>query len=479
MIFASNTFLFLFLPLFLLVYFLAKPTWRSWIIVFGSYIFYAWWRPDFLVLFIAITYWSYWFGLLVKAQLDGGNKKQAFRFLTIGVVGNLTALGYFKYANFGAQVLASVLERFGLNTFTLEHIILPLGISFYVFQAISYLVDVYRRTAIPPDRFVDFAAFIALFPQLIAGPILRYKDMAPQFQSRKCDLDSFSLGACRFLLGFTKKVLIADNLAPLSTLFLSQGELQLVGAWFGLFVALIQLYFDFSGYSDMAIGLCRMLGFRIEENFNQPYISQSITEFWMRWHMTLASFLRDYVTTPLIRRRKTGTPIAILITMILSGFWHGAAFAFIFWGLFFGVAMILERRFRFATTPTTPYSFRKNVTMMFFLSLSMPLFFTGNLAHSADIYTALFGLNGIGNLNNYLFGASKMSIFFCAPAILWVWLAGWNNIRFYANKRMGNETRYVMRSIKGWNMVLLWTGFLLSLTSLAANSFSPFLYFQF
>jgi alginate O-acetyltransferase complex protein AlgI len=169
MIFASNVFLFLFLPVFLLCYYAAKDHWRSYVIVLGSYMVYAWWRPDFLLLFVAISYWNYWFGLRIKARMDAGEKKIAFRLLTVGVIGNLATLGYFKYANFGADVLVAVLEPLGINTFTLEHIILPLGISFYVFQALSYIVDIYRRNAEPTERFVDFAAYIAIFPQLIAG----------------------------------------------------------------------------------------------------------------------------------------------------------------------------------------------------------------------------------------------------------------------------------------------------------------------
>lgn len=476
MIFASTVFLFLFLPTFLIVYYLSRENWRSWIITVGSYIFYAWWRPDFLLVLIGITCWSYWFGRRIKAEIDTDNKKKAFRLLVIGVSANLLTLGYFKYANFGLEVLTPVLQFLGINTFTLEHIILPLGISFYVFQAISYLVDIYRKVAVPSDNFIDFSAFISLFPQLIAGPILRYKDMAPQFQHRECNLDAFSLGVCRFMLGFIKKILIADNLAPISALFLSQGELQFVGAWFGLVVAVFQLYFDFSGYSDMAIGLCMMMGFRIAENFNQPFVSQSITEFWTRWHITLAFFLRDYVAVPLIRRRKMNASLATLVTMFLSGFWHGAGFSFICWGLFFGVSMVFERRFNLATTIKTPYSFRKNMKMVFLLIPSMPLFFTGSLSHSLDIYMALFGLNGLGNLDIYLIGASKMTMAFCIPMMCWIILAGRTNLRYYAEN---NKEHYFMRSVTGWNMIFLWAAFLLSLISLSANSFSPFLYFQF
>lgn len=477
MIFASNVFLFLFLPVFLLCYYIAKDHWRSYVIVLGSYLFYAWWRPDFLLLFVAISYWNYWFGLRIKARIDAGEKKIAFRLLTVGVIGNLATLGYFKYANFGADVLVAVLEPLGINTFTLEHIILPLGISFYVFQALSYIVDIYRRNAEPTNRFVDFAAYIAIFPQLIAGPILRYSLIDKQLKNRTHSLELFSLGACRFMLGFIKKVLIADSLAPMNTLFISGGgELQMADAWFGLLISALQLYFDFSGYSDMAIGLGMMMGFRFAENFNQPYIAQSITEFWQRWHMTLADFLRDYVYMPLVRKRLVGMLVGLVITMVLSGLWHGPSFAFIFWGLFFGIAMVVERKLGIATKVNTPYNFWRNARCMFVLASCMPLFFTGNLPHALQVYQALIGLNGIGSLDLYWFGTSAMTMTFTLIALLWIVIAGGINIRYYAGT---GQDQYFMQHVSGFSALLLWVDFLLTLTRLAANSFSPFLYFQF
>ncbi|MDF3932608.1 MBOAT family O-acyltransferase [Pseudomonas citronellolis] len=475
MIFASNVFLFLYLPVFLAIYYLARPAWRSTVIVAGSYIFYAWWRPDFLLLFVAITYWNYWFGLRIKARLDAGDKRLALRLLWIGIVGNLSTLGYFKYANFGVEVIAALLAPLGINTFTLEHIFLPLGISFYVFHALSYIVDIYRKDAEPTNNFVDFAAFVALFPHLVAGPILRYSQLAPQLRQREHSLELFSLGVCRFLQGFIMKVLIADNLAPMSGLFVGQAELQFSDAWFGLVASSLQLYFDFAGYSCMAIGLALMMGFRFPENFNHPWVSQSVTEFWQRWHMTLAHFLRDYVYMPMVRKRFAGALPALVYTMILSGLWHGASFAFICWGLFFGVAMVVERKLGIATKLNTPYSLWRNLRTFALIILSMPLFFTNNLAHSLDIYAALFGLHGFGSLDMYVLGASKMTMAFTALALVWLALAGINNVRFYA----GNKDGYFMASVSGLNMLLLWAGFFVALSSLAANSFSPFLYFQF
>ena len=475
MVFTSNLFLFLFLPVFLLVYYVVKDNWRSHVIVLGSYAFYAWWRPDFLLLFVGISYWNYWFGLLIKRRLDADDKQGAFRLLTLGVIGDLATLGYFKYANFGVEVFNEILAPLGVNTFTLEHIILPLGISFYVFQAISYIVDIYRKDAEPTRRFVDFAAFIALFPQLIAGPILRYSLIDQQLKQRTHSMELFSLGACRFMLGFVKKVLIADSLAPMGTVILGDAEPQMLDAWFGMFICLVQLYFDFSGYSDMAIGLGMMMGFRFAENFNQPLLCQSMTEFWRRWHLTLADFLRDYIYMPLIRSKRMGADAALFCTMLLSGFWHGASFAYIVFGLYFAVLMLIERRMKWVTKVNGPYRFWRNVLAVALVVCVMPFFATGDIQHALNIITGMLGLRGLGSLDGYFLATSQMTVAFTAVALLWLALAGRINVRYYTGIKQG----YWMQHVGGLSMVLLWAAFGLSLTRLAANSFSPFLYFQF
>ncbi|QCF26015.1 MBOAT family O-acyltransferase [Hydrocarboniclastica marina] len=474
MIFTSNIFIFIYLPVFLAIYYGVKDTWRSHVIVFGSYLFYAWWRPDFLLLFVGITYWNYYFGIKIN-RLRDIDRKLAFRWLTIGVVGNLATLGYFKYANFGAEALANTLQQFGVNTFTLENIILPLGISFYVFQALSYIVDIYRKDADPTDRFVDFAAFISLFPQLIAGPILRYRVIAEQLRQRVHSFDLFSLGACRFMQGFAKKVLIADSLAPINTYFLSISEPTMAEVWLGCVGSLFQLYFDFSGYSDMAIGLGMMMGFRFAENFNQPFNSMSLTEFWKRWHLTLSEFLRDYVFIPIAKTNKVGTDTAAFTTMFLSGLWHGASFSFIFFGVYFGFFMLLERRLGLTTRIDSPYRPGRHIIAMIMVVLSMPLFVTGDLGHSIELYAGAFGFNGVGSIDNYLYATSSMTMAFLVIAIIWLVVTGVVNRRFYDHDR----NRYFMQHVAGWQAGLLWFGFSLAVTKLAANTFSPFLYFQF
>ena len=474
MIFTSNIFLFLFLPLYLLVYFSSKTSWRSFVIVLGSYSFYAWWRPDFLLLFIGITYWNYLFGLKIH-KLRDTNKKLAFRWLTVGVIGNLATLGYFKYTNFGAEVLAKALGQFGIDTFTLEHIILPLGISFYVFQALSYIVDIYRKDAEPTHRFVDFAAFISLFPQLIAGPILRYRLIEKQLRERTHSWELFSLGASRFMLGFTKKVLIADSIAPLNSYLMSTPDPSMLDVWIGCLASIVQLYFDFSGYSDMAIGLGMMMGFRFAENFNQPFLAMSLTEFWRRWHLTLSEFLRDYVYIPIINSGLVVGLLASFLTMLLSGLWHGASFSFILFGAYYGFFMVLEKVFGLTTNINSPYVFWRNMLAVAMVTMSMPLFITGDAGHSLEIYAGAFGFYGIGEISDLILGTSQMTLAFLVLGLIWIVVTSYINRRFYALK----QEQYFMSHVSGLYAVLLWAGFLLAITKLSASSFSPFLYFQF
>jgi len=344
MVFSSNVFLFLFLPIFLGLYYLSSNRYRNLLILIGSYAFYAWWRVDFLLLFVAVTLWNYGFGLRIYRA--GVRSKAAQRWVIWGVAGNLATLGYFKYANFGVANINKVLEGAGFEPFLLTHVILPIGISFYIFQSLSYLIDVYRGDTEPTENLINFAAFIALFPQLIAGPVLRYKDLADQFTDRTHSLDKFSEGATRFMQGFVKKVFIADSLAPLVDHIFALQDPSTGDAWLGMIAYTAQLYFDFSGYSDMAIGLGLMMGFRFMENFNQPYISQSITEFWRRWHISLSTWLRDYLYVPLGGNRKGtfNTYRNLFLTMLLGGLWHGANWTFLIWGAWHGMWLTIGAR---------------------------------------------------------------------------------------------------------------------------------------
>jgi len=474
MVFSSNIFLFIFLPAFFGCYYAVKFSYKSYVIVIGSYLFYAWWRPDFLLLFVAVSAWNYVFGIYIYKHITN-NKKLAYKILTLGVIGDLAALGYFKYANFGADIIASALTQFGWDTFTLEHIILPLGISFYIFQAISYIVDIYRGDAKPTNRFVDFAAYIALFPQLIAGPIVRYNTLSEQLRERSHSWDLFSLGVSRFMLGFIKKVFIADSIAPFNAYLLTSPNLSMMDSWLVVTGSFIQLYFDFSAYSDMAIGLGLMMGFKFPQNFNHPFASMSFTEFWKRWHLTLSEFLRDYVFKPLMKLNIFGFTGTMLITMIISGIWHGADVTFILFGLFFGIGITLEKTFNIATKIHSPYNIFRNLFTLILIFLIMPCFTSGDITKAMEIYKAMLGLSGLGNLNYLTTQVGYMIYLFYGIAVGWIILSAVINRRNikYPDKR------YYMDHVSGWNAFALWILFFVSVTRLESNSFSPFLYFQF
>ena len=304
MIFSTTIFLFVFLPLFLAGYYLLPFRFRSAWIVLGSWFFYGWWRVDFLGLMILVTVWTFFVGRWIESRKEGPGaagepKKRAQTAVAVGVVLNIGVLAYFKYFNFGADTVNFFLESIGAAPFAVWQVILPIGISFYLFQATSYLVDVYRGDVPAAKRYIDLAAYISLFPQLIAGPIIRYKDIGSQIVQRDHTWEKFSKGALRFMIGFCKKVLIADTVATIADAIFALPAPSLADSWLGALAYTVQLYYDFSGYSDMAIGLGLMMGFRFIENFNFPYISSSITEFWKRWHISLSSWLKDYLYIPL------------------------------------------------------------------------------------------------------------------------------------------------------------------------------------
>ncbi|WP_290522958.1 MBOAT family O-acyltransferase [Alcanivorax sp.] len=472
MVFSSNLFVFLFLPLFLSAYYLTPGRWRNWTILLGSYLFYAWWRPDFLLLFVAITLWNYVFALAIQKYRE---HPRCFYWLVVGVAGDLAALGYFKYANFGVDSISALMVSVGLNPFYLETIILPLGISFYTFQALAYLVDVYRGDAKPTRSFINFAAFISFFPQLIAGPILRYRNLERQFEKRTHSMELFSLGASRFLLGFIKKVLIADSIAPVAAYYMAAPDPGFVDSVFAVVMSTLQLYFDFSGYSDMAIGLGMMMGFKFQENFNQPFVCLSVTEFWQRWHITLSQWLRDYLYRPLKKTLNWPMGAATFTTLALAGFWHGADLAFLLWGSAIGGMMVLERRLGWVTTMSTPYSLFRNYRAQAFLWFIWPLFLAGNIPDAWRMMSGLLGLNGLGSLHNLTLYVSPMTLFFCLVAFVWERGSAYYNKRFY----LGLDESNVFQDVSSWRVPILWCGFALAVTRLSAESFSPFLYFQF
>lgn len=470
MIFSTNLFLFLFLPCFLLAYYLTPAKFRSWTILIGSYSFYAWWRVDFLGLFIAVTLWNYLFGLkIAQAEFKSTVAK---RYLAVGITGNLLTLAYFKYANFGVATVNAVMTELGLDPWLVTSVILPIGISFYIFQAISYIIDVYRQDTPPTKSLIDFAAFIALFPQLIAGPVLRYKDIADQFTSRTHTVEKFSLGVQRFMLGFIKKVFIADSIAPLVDNGFALENPTTADAWLTVLAYSAQLYFDFSGYADMAIGLGLMMGFRFCENFNQPYISQSITEFWRRWHMSLSSWLRDYLYISLGGNRgsKLKTYRNLLLTMLLGGFWHGANWTFIVWGAWHGGILAIEKALGVNTKGEGLNVFKWALTLLLVM-IGWVIFRADNVSSAFTLYDAMFINHGFELSVVYASSITSLQVAMLGIALALIVIRGLlTKVTFFRT--------FHAEFSAGFATVLL-PLFILSIFKLSAQSYSAFLYFQF
>ncbi len=473
MVFSSNIFLFLFLPVFLAVYYLTpnRARLRNWVVLLGSYAFYAWWRVDFLVLFTAVTVWNYLIGLAIAR--NGVKTPRARRWLILGVTANLLTLGYFKYANFGIDSLNALLGAAGAQPIVIVYVLLPIGISFYVFESISYIMDVYRGDTEPTRHPVDFATFIALFPHLIAGPVFRYKDLADQFVSRTHTLTKFGEGTVRFMQGFVKKVFIADTLAPLANHSFGLADPTMADAWLGALAYTAQLYFDFSGYSDMAIGLGLMMGFRFVENFNQPYVSQSITEFWRRWHMSLSSWLRDYLYISLggSRKGKLNTYRNKFLTMLLGGLWHGANWTFVLWGIWHGTLLCIEQALGVKSSPTRFRAHRWLLTFVFVV-LGWVMFRSGNVTTAWQFYGAMFSFDGQGLSDLFVSGIDRMQV---AMLVLACAVAGIGGAKEFWRPTLagGYATRAAAASL------LLFPLFALAVLKLSAQSYSPFLYFQF
>lgn len=461
MVFSSNIFLFAFLPLFLVCYYLTPWRAKSALILAFSYAFYAWWRPDFLGLLVGITIISYGFALAIGVSTD---ETRRYRLLTAGVVLNLLALGYFKYANFGIDSLNMALTILGFNALEFTHVLLPIGLSFYIFHAISYLVDIYRREAPPARNLIDFAAFIALFPHLVAGPVLRYHLLAEQFRNRTHSLDHFSRGSVLFMVGFCKKVLIADSVAPLADAAFAAPLPTLADAWLGAVAYTIQLFFDFSGYTDMAIALALMIGFVFPENFNDPYISRSITEFWKRWHMSLSNWLREYLYVSLGGNRKglMRTYINLFLTMLLGGLWHGANWTFVLWGAWHGGILVLERYWeqRFGK-PLLPAWLRVVKTVLLVI-VGWVMFRAADIAGAGRMFGGMLGLNGIAYSSPVEWQVTPDRLGVLVLGIGLVYAMPW------LKRRHGAHTRYLLVPL-----------FLWAVATLSSQSFTPFLYFQF
>ncbi|MCU0867137.1 MAG: MBOAT family protein [Planctomycetes bacterium] len=393
MVFASFIFLFWFLPAFLPLYFAAPPRWRNLVLTLGSFVFYGWWRPHYVLLMLLSVGLDYWAARAMGAP--GSGRPRRF-WLWFSVVTNLGLLGWFKYAN----LFVGTWNDLAPWPVEWEAVLLPVGISFFTFQSMSYTIDVYRGDVPPVRSFLDLLCFVSMFPQLVAGPIVRYSDIQHELQRRTVDLKQFSDGVFLFALGLAKKVLIADSVGPLVDAVYAQDAPGLLASWAAAFGYSIQIYFDFSGYSDMAVGLGLLLGFHFPPNFLSPYRAHSITELWRRWHVSLSTWLRDYLYVPLggNRRGEGRAQCNVALTMLLGGLWHGASWTYMLWGGWHGFFLVLERRFG----KVSPYGRLPLVGQVFctFLiwTLGLVIFRCLTVTELGQMARGLVGGNGLGAL---------------------------------------------------------------------------------
>ncbi|GIK85347.1 MAG: alginate regulatory protein [Betaproteobacteria bacterium] len=402
MVFSSAIFLFLFLPVTLAGYFLLPRRLRNLWLLGASLVFYAWGEPRFVVVMLGSIAFNFLLALwIARADATGARR----RLLAVAVAGNLGLLAVFKYADFLTANVNAALAAAGAQPLPLPGIALPIGISFFTFQALSYVIDVYRREVAVQRNPLDLGLYIALFPQLIAGPIVRYHDVAAQIAERSVTRAGFAYGVQRFVIGLGKKVLIANTLAVQADLVFSIPPDQLTAsvAWFGLVCYTLQIYFDFSGYSDMAIGLGHMLGFRFLENFSHPYVAQSVTEFWRRWHISLSTWFRDYLYVPLGGNRVSAPRVYrnLFIVFLLCGLWHGASWTFVAWGMMHGLALVLERMGLARLLQRWPAALR-HAYVLLFVMLAWVFFRADTFGDAAGFLRAMAGASPATGLEHSL-----------------------------------------------------------------------------
>ena len=463
MLFTSISFLYYFLPIVLLGYFIVPNKIKNYWLLISSLIFYLYGDSKYLLLMISEIFICYIGGLVLEKHK---NKYLLALFLII----HLGLLGYFKYIDF---LIGSINNIFNSNL-KLLNVLLPIGISFYTFQIISYLIDVYRGKIKAQDNFFNLATYVSLFPQLIAGPIVRYEDINDNLEKKDISLENAAVGIKRFTIGLGKKVLIANVLGSFCTSYLNSPDKSVVFSFFYMLCYAMQVFFDFAGYSDMAIGLGKILGFNFLENFNYPFISKSITEFWQRWHISLGSWFRDYVYIPLGGSRVNKYKLIrnILVVWTLTGLWHGAAWNFIIWGLYFGIILLIEKLVLKKYLDKMP-NILKHLYVLIIVGLSFVIFGADNMTGAFDILKNIGGLNGLPFYNkitgyylrNYII-IIILGILFSTPII--------KNIIERLKKKDS-----IKKIINLGEIVLILIIFLLVTSSLIDNSYNPFLYFRF
>lgn len=460
MVFSSITFLFYFLPIVLALYYLVPNKFKNLILLISSFIFYFYGEPKYVLLMAFSIISTYICGILVD-KYQG--TKTAKLFLILEIIISIGLLIYFKYADFIIKNINLWLSQ----KIDLINVLLPIGISFYTFQMISYVVDIYRGEVKVQKNILKLATYVSLFPQLIAGPIVRYSTIEKQLENREYSINKFSLGVRRFVIGLGKKVLIANVIGTLVNTFFISEDKSILFYWLYAIGVMLQIYFDFSGYSDMAIGLGKMFGFDFLENFNYPYIATSITDFWRRWHISLSSWFRDYVYIPLGGNRvsKIKWIRNIMVVWILTGLWHGAEWNFIIWGIYFGILLIIEKLFLLKKTEKIP-KFLKVIYTLFFVMISF-IIFNGN-----EIIENIKGLFGIGNISVI----SKESIYYLKSyfIVILIGIIGATPImKNIVKKEKIKKFTNILEPIYLFSILLLSTSYIID------GSFNPFLYFRF
>lgn len=460
MVFTSSSFLFQFLPLFLAGYFLVGARRRNLWLLLCSLVFYGWEQPYWVLILAASTAIDFSVGLAMGPADTGRRHRKLL--LVASLVTNLGLLGWFKYANFAVHSAEALVGA----SFGWQDVLLPVGISFYTFQSMSYTIDVYRGEVRPTSSLIDFACYVTMFPQLVAGPIVRYRDVAAQLTARAHSPAAFGAGAASFVIGFVKKVLLADTMAPIASAGFTMQDPGLLPAWTSLIAYSLQIYFDFSGYSDMAIGLGLMLGFRFPRNFDSPYKSESVTEVWRRWHISLSTWLRDYLYIPLggNRHGRLRTYTNLMATMLLGGLWHGANWPFVLWGAWQGLWLCLERtRGRTALHAKLPRPARVLTTWVVF-TFGWSMFVARDFQHLWNLWGGLFGVHGLGAPlsvhagvgTTYALIAAALTIVFAAP-----------------------NSAALLRAMRPRTMIVFGLLFVVAVAHTLAVSHVPFLYFQF
>lgn len=473
MVFSSLLFLFRFLPAVLLVYYIVPHSLRNFVLLIFSLIFYAWGEPVYIILMLVSILISYTGGILIDCFTKMGKRKAAGITMIISCIVSLSMLAFFKYADFVIET-ANNLTGAGI---AMLQIALPIGISFYTFQTMSYIIDVYRGEAVVQKNLLSFGAYVSMFPQLIAGPIVQYKTIDTQLRTRKETMEQYAEGVRRFVIGLGKKVLLANNAGALwdTIQSMNYSDVPVLTAWMGLAAYTFQIYFDFSAYSDMAVGLGHMFGFRFPENFNYPYLSKSITEFWRRWHISLGTWFREYVYIPLGGNRVNKWKYIrnIFIVWLLTGIWHGASWNFVIWGVYYG-ALLLAEKFMLGKHLKKLPAVCGHIYCMFFVMLGWNLFVFEDMGQGMAFLKALFGIFGQGIGNKETVYLLYNHVFLLVLCILG------------STHLPQNIGRGVCARLSGRNVMqplvenVFYAGiFILSVAWLVDATYNPFLYFRF